>query len=740
MKLCGKKNWRMGGLFQNICLILLFLLVCVLLYISFFMDRFVVKAQTQEIDRANLQLLQQADDTVVRIVEDLERQVRLFLSDEGMVQHLTNPQNDSVDGNMRLLHNLKNFQEICPEVSLVWVYTPNSNRVLSSDGFLTDLPGSGLAQLMERHRSALPERSAPDMREVMLEQAGQLYVVVDFLPADWLASFVFRLDPDRLAGMLGAWQEWGGILVTDGTGQVLIEGGTLAQSGRTPVALEESSLFYAEGTLQRQSGQRYYRISSDKLGLQFLMEIPPERGLHDRTVLWGLILPALLVLVLLGGGGAYLITRRIYAPINRLMTLVMDRSGSLPAGDSEADYLEAAYQQTLDDNQQLQTRFARLGGDLRNYLCREALQGRLDSGLDAEQLLGLGAGSLYQAAVIKVGAGSVQLQDPIQRKLQAAAAENQIVQMPQCLCCLEQGTGTLVAVFCLPGPWGPEELTGLERQIDAALRTLSEQTKGQFAWDMGTPQNSFLQVRDSYEAAAKNLKYSSYLSGEESASELVPQTQRALEQRLRRIVDQAATGSEPVERYCDRLMEELDGAETGEELRRRCQLVETVLLEKVQFQPDAIPKRPNLGREDSAASVREAFSRFCREALEQGRIYAGKKKFRYVEEAKKYMEERFMDCSLSANEISEHIGISPSYFSSLFNEIQNQSLTSYLNEIRVGQAKNMLAVSLIPVKDVGFRCGFNSASVFGRVFKKHTGVSPKQFRDDCLNRQGGSQE
>lgn len=47
----------------------------------------------------------------------------------------------------------------------------------------------------------------------------------------------------------------------------------------------------------------------------------------------------------------------------------------------------------------------------------------------------------------------------------------------------------------------------------------------------------------------------------------------------------------------------------------------------------------------------------------------------------------------------------------------------------------MLTMTGIPVKEVGFRCGFNSANVFGRVFKKYTDLSPKQYRDDTAAQQ-----
>ena len=123
------------------------------------------------------------------------------------------------------------------------------------------------------------------------------------------------------------------------------------------------------------------------------------------------------------------------------------------------------------------------------------------------------------------------------------------------------------------------------------------------------------------------------------------------------------------------------------------------------------------------------FRVFAAGALEKGRELAGKKQYWYVEEGKAFMRDNFQNPSLGVADISAHVGISAAYFSSLFNELSQESVTSYLNRLRVEQAKIMLRTTHIPVKEVGFRCGFNSANVFGRVFKKYTGQSPKQYRD-----------
>ena len=47
---------------------------------------------------------------------------------------------------------------------------------------------------------------------------------------------------------------------------------------------------------------------------------------------------------------------------------------------------------------------------------------------------------------------------------------------------------------------------------------------------------------------------------------------------------------------------------------------------------------------------------------------------------------------------------------------------------RVRNVQSLLVSTQMPITEVAAPCGFNSFSQFNRVFRKHTGLSPSQFR------------
>lgn len=88
----------------------------------------------------------------------------------------------------------------------------------------------------------------------------------------------------------------------------------------------------------------------------------------------------------------------------------------------------------------------------------------------------------------------------------------------------------------------------------------------------------------------------------------------------------------------------------------------------------------------------------------------------------------YRDANLSLSQLSQHIGSSTNYVSQTLNEHMSQSFFHFLNSWRIKEAKMLLAKGNDTILNIAYDVGFNSRSAFYTAFKKHTGITPSQYR------------
>jgi len=78
--------------------------------------------------------------------------------------------------------------------------------------------------------------------------------------------------------------------------------------------------------------------------------------------------------------------------------------------------------------------------------------------------------------------------------------------------------------------------------------------------------------------------------------------------------------------------------------------------------------------------------------------------------------------------LAEIAHMSRSAFAKSFHEAFDHSPINLVNHIRMEQAAKLLGAGQVPVEQVASRIGFSSRSHFSQAFKKHTGMTPVEFR------------
>jgi AraC-like DNA-binding protein len=101
---------------------------------------------------------------------------------------------------------------------------------------------------------------------------------------------------------------------------------------------------------------------------------------------------------------------------------------------------------------------------------------------------------------------------------------------------------------------------------------------------------------------------------------------------------------------------------------------------------------------------------------------------------RKYFEEGMMDVAglPKIEDIAERLKLSPRYLSDNLRAATGKSTMEHIHLYLVDEAKNMLLKPYATVAEVAYQLGFDYPQYFSRLFKKKTGMSPKEYRENHI--------
>jgi len=108
----------------------------------------------------------------------------------------------------------------------------------------------------------------------------------------------------------------------------------------------------------------------------------------------------------------------------------------------------------------------------------------------------------------------------------------------------------------------------------------------------------------------------------------------------------------------------------------------------------------------------------------------------YVERCRDYIQKHYRE-KIYLEDISEALGLSPTYLSRLFKKETGICLQDAINEERVFRAANLLLYSELSLTEISQYVGFPNQSYMGKVFKKLRNMTPMTYRDRFKNQEAG---
>lgn len=96
-------------------------------------------------------------------------------------------------------------------------------------------------------------------------------------------------------------------------------------------------------------------------------------------------------------------------------------------------------------------------------------------------------------------------------------------------------------------------------------------------------------------------------------------------------------------------------------------------------------------------------------------------------EAARYVKENFSR-EISLDTVARALYVNQTYLSFRFRQDMGMTFREYLNSVRIKEAERLLCNTDLTLLTITYACGYQDQSYFTKVFKRYTGMTPRQCR------------
>ena len=103
-----------------------------------------------------------------------------------------------------------------------------------------------------------------------------------------------------------------------------------------------------------------------------------------------------------------------------------------------------------------------------------------------------------------------------------------------------------------------------------------------------------------------------------------------------------------------------------------------------------------------------------------------------MERAKNFLKTNY-DKKVSLKDVAQELCLSPKYLSRIFKEKTGKGFNDFRLEIKIQVEQDILKSDQVSVQEVADKLGYKNLESFTRIFKKVTGATPTEFRENPKN-------
>lgn len=723
-----------------------------------FITYLVQKNESRNIDEMNLRQLSRISGDVDLVFDQLEQEMKLSLWSSDFLALMLRPDQRDANLDYRVLTVLESQVNENDLIRKTYLYLPFSDQVYVYTGVSTDRQYLGDRELIDQYLSIRGKNRNPtDVSEQrVLIYNRRIFLAQDFCLPNYIGTLFYELDRKALYRIIQ--QENSDfnttIYVYDQNDNLLFD---YMAAGPQAADFSHSEKFKTD--VADNDKAEYYLYASDTLGWKYLVRINKRMKLVPLSTLAAILLPVLLLYFGLSQIFSLYITKTVYRPINRLMKIITDpeygKGKSTPDTENnirnEVDFLEKAYLSTVEENEQHQILMLHIGDDILEQLLRNILLGReSDEQIIQRTLWDINRESLLTGSFTVI-AGEFSEEEMIEDSIvQQELGQRAFHSAIHLICsegyqsiCVPIGSNRAALVICFEEGSSVNQIKELLHSMEKQLMERTEDVPYTHWFGTGGVCRQLADLRFVWQEALEKVRHQRYVSQESMNISMeagmyntVSEKDQYFHEQLQVIFTDIAEGNLDKANHAMHFVlgEIEEDKEDGiRELRLVIENMAELLISAQVRQEDMEvagfmrqePESLDDNMQKMLTFTQGQYQKAVSLILDANRRIHN----RYVEAAKNYVMEYYMEGTLTLERISNFIGISPAYLSRIFSEATGEGLNIWINMYKIEQAKRYLMQTGLNISEVGYKCGFNSAQSFARVFKKYTGQSPKQFRE-----------
>ena len=133
-------------------------------------------------------------------------------------------------------------------------------------------------------------------------------------------------------------------------------------------------------------------------------------------------------------------------------------------------------------------------------------------------------------------------------------------------------------------------------------------------------------------------------------------------------------------------------------------------------------------QEEPVFTELETFEDVKKAVTEKMKKYSVKNDNFLIQKAEEYLRKHYKE-QVTLTGLANYMELSESYTSRLFNKETGMNLSTYLNKLRVEEAKRLLRNTKMKIYEIAEETGYSSTTVFHITFKKLEGMTPADYRN-----------